>query len=267
MNNIKNKVIVITGTTKGIGLSLKTKLSNDNIVISLSRSEIANNKTSFAVDVGNRDSVKSAFDAIGVLYKKIDILINNAGYSLSGATELIPENEIKNIVNTNYLGVIWCCQCALPYMSKNSRIINIGSVSGVSPMPFRSMYNSTKSAVNMFSNSLRLEVKPLGISVCTLLLGDIATDFVNHRTKIEFTNNRYKDAIATVDNFVDNRDSSKKMNLDKATNQMLNIIGKNFLKAHYIIGTKYKVAYVFSKLFPNIIMNIVYKVFTKPQKT
>ena len=105
---MKDKIIVITGATRGLGLRLKEDLSKDNVVITLSRSEVENGKTAFRADVSDFDDVKRVFDEIGKIYGKIDVLINNAGYGLSGATEIMRKEEIERITNVNFLGAIWC---------------------------------------------------------------------------------------------------------------------------------------------------------------
>lgn len=79
---MKDKIIVITGATRGLGLRLKEDLSKDNVVVTLSRSEVENGKTAFKADVSDFDDVKRIFDEIGKIYGKIDVLINNAGYGL-----------------------------------------------------------------------------------------------------------------------------------------------------------------------------------------
>lgn len=153
---MKDKIIVITGATRGLGLRLKEDLSKDNVVVTLSRSEVENGKTAFRADVSDFDDVKRVFDEIGKIYGKIDVLINNAGYGLSGATEIMRKEEIERITNVNFLGAIWCTKCALPYMTKGAKIAVISSASGLTPMPFRTMYNSTKAALTMFSYSMKL---------------------------------------------------------------------------------------------------------------
>ena len=154
---MKDKIIVITGATRGLGLRLKEDLSKDNVVVTLSRSEVENGKTAFRADVSDFDDVKRVFDEIGKIYGRIDVLINNAGYGLSGATEIMKKEEIERITNVNFLGAIWCTKCALPYMTKGAKIAVISSASGLTPMPFRTMYNSTKAALTMFSYSRGLE--------------------------------------------------------------------------------------------------------------
>ena len=230
---MKDKIIVITGATRGLGLRLKEDLSKDNVVVTLSRSEVENGKTSFKADVSDFDDVKRVFDEIGKIYGKIDVLINNAGYGLSGATEIMKKEEIERITNVNFLGAIWCTKCALPYMTKGAKIAMISSASGLTPMPFRTMYNSTKAALTMFSYSMKLELCNLGI-----------------RTVVTAEDSRYFKDVKEVDDFVKNQDNSKKTSTKKVSAYIIKKLGKPHLRYHYIVGFGFRLAYVFYKFFP-----------------
>ncbi len=253
---MKNKIIVITGATRGIGLALKEKLTAENTVVTLSRSETPNGTTAFRADVGKRDEVIAVFDEIGKLYGHIDILINNAGYGLSGATEYLPEDEIRRITDTNFLGVLWCCQGALKYMSKGAKIANISSCSAISPMPYRALYNSTKAAVTMLSYSLNCELRHLGIDCTAFILGAINTDFAKHRTAFRDTDNRYGEEIKKIDNFVDRQHNFGKMSVNRLTNYIIRKLNYKHQRIHYYVGKRYKFANDFAKVFPETTMRL-----------
>ena len=223
---MKDKIIVITGATRGLGLRLKEDLSKDNVVVTLSRSEIENGKTAFRADVSDFDDVKRVFDEIGKIYGKIDVLINNAGYGLSGATEIMKKEEIERITNVNFLGAIWCTKCALPYMTKGAKIAVISSASGLTPMPFRTMYNSTKAALTMFSYSMKLELCNLGIDCTAFILGPVNTGFSNNRTVVTAEDSRYFKDVKEVDDFVKNQDNSKKTSVKKVSAYIIKKLGK-----------------------------------------
>jgi Short-chain dehydrogenases of various substrate specificities len=261
MNKIENKIIVITGATKGVGLALKNALSQNNTVIVMSRSQEEDGKTAFKADVSNREEVKVVFDKIAALYGHIDLLINNAGYGLSGATQHLPENEVRRMVDTNFLGVLWCCQCALPYMHAGSKIANVSSVSAKSPMPFRSIYNSTKAAVTMLSYSLRMETKPIGIDVIAIILGTVATEFANHRTQLQCDDPRYKEALAATDAFVTTKNDVGKMPVNVATRRIIRALAKRHPRVHIVVGTAYKLANVIASLWPGFTMFVTDRVF------
>jgi len=146
----------------------------------------------------------------------------------------------------------------LPYMGAGSRIANVSSVAAISPSPFRALYNSTKAGVLMLSASMRMETKPFGVDIVALCLGDIATDFANHREKYTATNERYGDAVAAVDRFVEHWGNEKKMPLDKAAEGICRILAKSKTGYRHIIGGKYKFFNLINTLFPNTIMRIVY---------
>lgn len=253
---MKDKIIVISGATKGIGLALKNKLADGNTVVTLSRSETPNGKTAFKANVGNRDEIKKVFDEIGRIYGRIDVLINNAGYGMSGATEFIPEDEIRRITDVNFLGVVWCCQCALPYMSKGAKIANISSAGGNSPMPFRAMYNSTKAAVTMFSYSLNLELRDLGIDCTAFILGPINTGFSKNRCSFSAVGTRYEKSVKLVDSFVDKEHKYGKMSIERLTKYITKKLNKKKMRLHYYVGKRVKIANIFFKFFPTETMNI-----------
>lgn len=196
------------------------------------------------------DDVKRVFDEIGKIYGKIDVLINNAGYGLSGAIEIMRKEEIERITNVNFLGAIWCTKCALPYMTKGAKIAMISSASGLTPMPFRTMYNSTKAALTMFSYSMKLELCNLGIDCTAFILGPVNTGFSNNRTVVTAEDSRYFKDVKEVDDFVKNQDNSKKTSTKKVSAFIIKKLGKTHLRYHYIVGFGFRLAYVFYKFFP-----------------
>ena len=100
--------IVITGSTSGIGLDLAQKLTElGHTVIGISRTE-KKEENYYSCDVSDYEKVSQTFGDIYQKYGKIDVLINNAGYGVSGAIELVPKQECDKIMNVNYNGVLYC---------------------------------------------------------------------------------------------------------------------------------------------------------------
>jgi len=259
----EGKTIVITGGTAGVGKAVADKLKKDNTVIVLSRSVENNGSTSFACDVSSKARVKEVFDAIGEKYGHINILLNNAAYDVSGATELLSEEVARRQIDVNFFGVLFCSQCALPYMHAGARIANISSVASISPSPFRALYNASKAAVVMLSASMRMETKPFGVDIVALCLGDIATDFPAHSIRNVITNERYGDSVGAVDRFVDNWSKEKKMPVEKAAGIICKILAKKKTSYRHIVGNKYKVFNIINMFFPNTVMKIVCKISMK----
>lgn len=261
-----SKVVVITGSTSGIGKKLKQIFEKDgNIVIGLSRSE-NQSLTSFPCDLSDEKQIKQAFDFINEKYGHVDILINNAGFGVSGATELVGKNQIKNIFDVNLFGAITCTRLCLPLMDKDSKIINISSACSLFPLPFRTLYCSSKSALNMLSQSWDLELRPFGIKVVSICPGDIKTNFTKNREKSFETNERYGERIKNATNYVDNREN-KRMSIDTAVKKIYKICNKQNPKPMYIIGAKYKLFYFGQKILPIRIFNgLIGKIFDGKKK-
>lgn len=200
-------------------------------------------------DVSKNQEIISAFNIIKEKFGKVDMLINNAGYGVSGATELIKEEEARRIFDVDFFGVLFCIQSCLPLMEKNAKIINISSACALFALPFRSLYCASKSATSMLSNSIRLELLPANIQVCAICPGDIKTNFTKNRSKNFETNNRYGDRIKNATDKIDSKEN-KRMPLSYASKKIFKITQKQNLKPQYIIGKKYKLLYFFSKILP-----------------
>jgi len=261
MLNVVGKVIVITGGSMGVGKALaETFRAGGGIVITLSRKAEEDGSCVFRCDVSDATDVGRCFGKIAAVHGKIDILINNAGFGQSGAVELLPPESLQYITDTNLMGVVYCTKYALPYMREGAKILNISSMSAYIPMPFRTMYSATKSAVNSFTLGMAMELKGTGVSVCSVCLGDVRTEFASRREVLSATSAHYGDRIASVDRFIDARPMSKKIPLENAVNKILRIAAKKKLYPVYLVGHKYRLAYGLSKILPiKVLMYLVQK--------
>jgi NAD(P)-dependent dehydrogenase (short-subunit alcohol dehydrogenase family) len=134
------------------------------------------------MDVDQCSSVKKAIKKIFDEEKRIDILINNAGYGLFGALEDFTIEDIKKQFETNFFGAIRTIQQVLPIMrsQRSGNIVNISSISGLIGFPASSVYASSKFALEGMSESLSYEVEPYGINVILIEPGVINTNFVEN---------------------------------------------------------------------------------------
>lgn len=255
-----NKIVVITGANSGIGLSLKEKfLKQKEIVISLDKNAVTNGETEFKCDVSNEEQVFQVFNAIGEMYKKIDILINCAGYAVFGATELIDTQKAKNMFDVNYFGTLSCIKGALKFMNKGAKIFNISSACSIFAVPFRTHYSASKAAVSMLSYGLRMELKDSGVDVVCINPGDVRTNFSKNRVKTFETNFRYKDRILKSSKQIEMRES-KRMSLEYASKKIFKICTKTKTKPMYIVGSQIKWLNFFNKIFPlSVILSITNK--------
>jgi len=185
-----SKVILITGCSSGFGLHTAAHFSSKEYhVIATMRNlekqnalqnEVQRRKGQVAIlqlDVTDNASIKDAVKQIAVQYGHVDVLINNAGYGLGGFFEDLTEKEIRQIMETNFFGVQAVTREVIPLMRqrKQSKIINISSVSGFSTSPSFGAYNASKWALEGFSESLRYELKFFGIDVLLIEPGTYPT--------------------------------------------------------------------------------------------
>ena len=189
-----HKVIIVTGSSSGIGLESALLLArNGYITYATMRSPEKDTSIKTAVqkeglpirvvqlDVTDDNSVKNAVDHIISESGRIDVLVNNAGYSLGGALEDLSMEEIKSQYETNLFGLIRVIQAVLPTMRKqrSGRILNISSGTGIFGFPGILAYVSTKFAVEGLSESIAHELEPFGIKVILIEPGFIKTNFEN----------------------------------------------------------------------------------------
>jgi len=244
-----NKIIIITGGTSGIGLDLKKLfIKNGDIVLTLSRRE-NKDENHYSVDISNQKQVENAIQTIGEKYGRIDMLINNAGFGMSGITEMVDFEKIAKLTEVNYYGTLYAIRSAIKFMNKGSKIVNMSSAMALFPVPFRSVYGSVKSAVLNLSFSLRMELKPLGIDVVAICPGDIKTNFTQNRVKDFQTSERYGDRLAIATEKSDGREERRIPSVKCATS-IYKKITKKRNKPFYIIGGKYKLLYFITRITP-----------------
>lgn len=180
---VKNKVAIVTGSSKGLGLAIVIQLLEEGaIVIGWSRSDTKVDHPNFKscqVNVGNEDEVKSAFDSVLEEHGLVDIIINNAGFGMYAPLVEMDSADIKQMFDTNVFGIFYLTKCAIPSMKekKSGHIVNISSIAGITGIENMSVYNATKFAVKGMSESLFKELRPHGIKVTCVLPGSISTHF------------------------------------------------------------------------------------------
>jgi len=181
-----NKVIVITGTRKGIGRYLaEYYLKKDFIVIGCSRSETDlrnKNYEHFCLDVADEKAVKKMVSSISKKYGKIDYLINNAGIASMNHSLLTPLSVVEKIFKTNVFGTFIFCREVAKVMSKNKfgRIINFSTVAVPLNLDGEAIYAASKSAIEKLTKILAKELGNNGITVNTIGPSPIKTDLIKN---------------------------------------------------------------------------------------
>ena len=256
-----DRVVVITGGTSGIGLACADEYARawDKVVV-LAR-HASEKYDSYICDVSDEARVHEVMDEIGNKYGRIDILISNAGYGIAGAIELMDTDTIKKMFDVNLYGVIYCYKYALKYMCAGGKIFNISSACALFPLPYRSYYCASKSAVDMLSQCMDMECRASKIDVCSVCPGDVKTNFSKTRVKDFATNERYGDRIEKAVGMVDDREN-KRMPVEKVSKTIFKLSNKKRTKPFVIVGFKYKALYFFSKLMPTRLFNRIIDKYT-----
>jgi NADP-dependent 3-hydroxy acid dehydrogenase YdfG len=183
---VASRAVLITGCSSGIGYATAERLLDDGYAVyaTARRPEsiealAAKGATTLALDVTSEESMTEAVNRVIEAEGGVGVLINNAGYSQSGAVESIPLDEVRRQFETNVFGLIRMCQLVLPNMRARGegRIVNIGSMGGRLTFPGGGIYHATKYSVEAISDALRFEVRGFGVKVILIEPGLIVTNF------------------------------------------------------------------------------------------
>ena len=181
------KIAVLTGGTSGIGMQTALALKSAGYTVyELSRrAQGVEGLNHLVADVTDEAAVKKAVDEIVAREGKIDVLVNNAGFGISGAVEFTKTEDAKRLFDTNFFGMVNMNRAVVPVMREagQGRIVNISSVAGQIPIPFQTYYSAAKAATNSYTMALANELRPYGVTVCAVQPGDIKTGFTKAREK------------------------------------------------------------------------------------
>ena len=199
------KVVIITGASRGFGELIAKKFQKENFQVIATMRNIDSspslkkleNLDIKKLDVTVKSDIKNVVDYTVEKYGRVDILINNAGYGAFGFLEEASDEEIRNQFNVNYFGLIDCIKGVLPQMrkQKDGVIVNISSIAGRFGLPFTSLYNSSKFAVEGLTECLHYELSLFGIDIKTVAPGSFRTGF---HDSINFTEDEKKEDLDVV---------------------------------------------------------------------
>jgi NAD(P)-dependent dehydrogenase (short-subunit alcohol dehydrogenase family) len=181
------KTVFITGTSSGIGREAVKYFSIHGwqVIATLRNPDkekelgLFPNVHLLKMDVNKPEEVNEAICSAVTEFGKIDVLVNNAGYTTLGVFEAATEEQIFNQFNTNVFGIFRTIQAILPHFreQKQGLIINVTSLGGRMTFPLYSLYHGTKWAIEGFTESLSFELMPLNIRVKLIEPGSVKTDF------------------------------------------------------------------------------------------
>ena len=247
-------VALVTGSSSGIGFEtalllarsgFHTYASMRNLEKSKSITEIANTEKLplqvIQLDVNDDKSVKDAIDKIVAENRRIDVLVNNAGYGLFSPIEDVTLDQVKDQFETNFFGVVRVTKEALPIMRKQRKgtIVNVSSGAGRVGVPVYSAYVASKFALEGLSESMRYELKEFGINIVIIEPGVIKTNIVENLKTADIrstSKSPYSDLIERVSKgfgkMMDNSSSPPKL----VAEAILNAITSKEPEIRYVVG-------------------------------
>ncbi len=253
-----NKVVLITGASSGIGKAIGEFLFHKGFTV-YGTSRTPNKYTNslfplFELDVQNTESIQHAVAKVISISGSIDVIINNAGVGITGPMEEIPTSEIRNNFDTNLFGPIEVMKAVLPQMRKQQSglIINITSIAGYMGLPYRGIYSASKGALELITESLRMEVKQFGIHITNVAPGDFATNIAAGRFHAPLVKGSayeipYGNTLKMMDEHVDSGS-----NPNEIAQAIYNIIQNSNPNVHYKIGAfMQKFSIVLKRILPD----------------
>jgi len=262
--NFENKVVIITGSSMGIGNQMAWQLAQQGAKVVLNgrnpdrleKAGQALKEKGFTVltiagDVSNEEDCQQLIDQTIKAFGKIDVLINNAGVSTEGQVTELEGSVFKKIMEINYLGSVYPTQSALPHLkiSKGS-VIFISSVAGIRGLPNYSVYSSSKMALTALAEALRIELSEDGVHVGIAYVGFTE----NHPEKTIYDAQGQKIPQPK-------RDLIKPEPVEKVAARIINMIErKTFKKVFTPLG---KLNSVLNKFTPGLVHHVLKRNFTK----
>lgn len=259
------RIIAVTGGSSGIGKAIARYFTDKGCTVyELSRHGTSSEGvTHITADVTDEASLTAAFEQIAAEHGCLDLLVNCAGFGISGAIEFTPIEDAQRQMDVNFFGTVRSVQQALPHLRKSKRagIINISSMGGPLALPFQAFYSCSKSAINAYTLALANELRQFGISVCAVLPGDVATGFTDAREKSQAGSELYGSTIEKSVSTME-KDERGGMSPVRIAKKVWSLSKKRHPKPLSTVGLQYKLFAFLYKVLPartiNWIVGLIY---------
>lgn len=238
-----SKVVLITGASSGLGKATASHLANLGYVVygtcrNPNQYETPPNYKLISLDLNKPTSIQNAVEELLGEEGRIDVLINNAGSGIIGPMEELEIDALRANFETNCYGPLLLMQKVLPVMRKQKEgfVVTITSIGCAMGLPFRGAYSASKGALSLLTESLRMEVKPFGIKMCTVAPGDFVSDIASRRYYAPQKEQSpyqaiYKRNLATIDAHV-----SSGIQPEVIAHKIARILTQKNPKVHYRVG-------------------------------
>lgn len=262
---MNSKVVIVTGGSSGIGRCTAAALQDAGCkVYEFSRRQVdLDGIVHLSADVTDEAVVQAAVAAVLEQEGRIDIVVNCAGFGISGAVEFTELAEAKAQMDVNFFGMVNVNRAVLGVMRRagGGRIVNISSVAAVAHIPFQTYYSASKAAIESYTCALANEVRPFGITVTAVQPGDICTGFTDARRKSVAGDDQYNGRISRSVAGME-RDERRGMSPEFAGRYIARMALKKYVKPISAIGLGYKCLSVLCKVLPcsfrNWIVGLLY---------
>jgi len=256
---MKDKVVIITGASSGIGKALAEKFGelHANLVLAarntaaleLMVQEFENTNVSYLIvktDVSKESDCKNLIDQTIIKFGRIDILINNAGISMRALFENTDLSVIKQLMDVNFWGTVHCTKYALPYLlQEKGSLVGISSIAGYKGLPGRSGYSASKFAIQGFLEVLRIENMKKGLHVLIACPGFTASNIRNSALD-----------GGGLQQGESPRNEAKMMTSEEVAERIIGAVQKK--KTSLIMTTEGKMTVFLNKFFPKMMDRLVY---------
>ena len=254
----EQKIALVTGGSSGIGLSCAKALKEKGWrVYTLSRREEGPpGFEHLRADVSDPAECTRAVGTVVDGCGRLDLLVNCAGFGISGAAEFTPDEEAEAQVRVNLFGTANMCKAVIPQMrlQKGGRIINVSSFAGLTPIPFQLWYSVSKAGINSYSMGLANEVRRFGISVAAVMPGDTKTGFTDVRRKNQQGDDVYGGVISRSVEKME-KDERGGMSPDRVGALVAKLADKRSVAPLYTVGAGYGFLALVFKLLPAALSN------------
>lgn len=262
---MKDKVVIITGASSGIGLATAKEFSKLGASVVLAARNIdkltelcdqmkalgAKSVIAIKTDVQKQDDCKALIDKAISKFGRIDILVNNAGISMRAMFKDLDLKVIKNLMDVNFWGTVYCTKYALPWLLQTKgSVVGVISIAGFKGLPARTGYSASKFAIYGFLDTLRIEHLHDGLHVMIFAPG--------------FTSSNIRNVALTANGSMQGetpRDEDKMMSAEEVAKKMIAGIIKR--KAQIILSPIGKLTVVLNKFFPRLVDRLEYNYMKK----
>jgi short-subunit dehydrogenase len=259
MSHFRDKVVVITGASSGIGRSLAVLLAKEkaNVIVCARNEEklkaLVNELRGygakanyFVLDICDSKKITEVFSKIIEDNKRVDVLISNAGIGYIGPIESMPDRDIRNVMEVNFFGALNCIKAVIPQMKEQGggKIAIVSSVVGKRGLVNKGLYSASKFALNGMSESLRIEIEDYGIKTILICPNSTKTPF--HENVCWDGKTKKRDCNPLL------------MSSEKVAKIILKAIKKN--KREVVISCTGKMLSIINFLFPKLADRIAKKI-------